>query len=544
MSRSVSAFRQSRGWTPVINAAVAAVVVVAAVASGTIDASNTTLVGMGFDADRAQLITSLLVGGVAAAAATLATNRSGQATLCGFGAFAALFGPTFLTETGSALASTGIDGSFDLAGWLLTLLTLVTSGVISSWAGAALALALRPGLIEAGSAVADAVSARRLNRRLLWRPLAVALVLILLIVTVPVFGGMVNYTPDSRMLHGGAPPVGLIPGGPTDSQPPAGESPSPSGSTGTSPTPQPTGTTGTSPTPQPTGTTGTSPTPHPTPSPNQQPWLSWRPSGRGSVTIVELPAPWKGSWANTDGIGIYTPPGYDPHGSRRYPVLYEAPTGFQFWDSATNVKVALDTLIDTGAIPPVIVVFVDANGAPFPTTECANSVDGRMWMDTFISHTAVAYVDSHYLTIARTDARAITGMSQGGYCAAILALRHPAVFGTSIPFSGYYQAGSGGANSRLPFGGNAAALSAASPMVVATELPAAERASLFFIVVVEPSQAFYGAQASEFEHLLVTYGYPSVALNAQVPHGWAQVRQEFPVALETWAAHLVAVGIF
>jgi hypothetical protein len=372
MSRSVSAFRQSRRWTPVINAAVAAavaaVVVVAAVASGTMDSSNTTLVLMGFDANRAQLITALLIAAVAAAASTLATNRSGQATLCGFGAFAALFGPTFLTETGSALVSTGVNGSFDLVGWLLTLLTLITSGVISGWAGAALALSLRPGLIEAGSAVRDAVWGRRRDHRLLRSPLTVAVVLVLLIVTVPVFGDMVNYTPDSRMLHGGPPPVGLIPVGPTDSQAPATESLSPSG---------PTGTTGASPTPQPTGTPGASPTPQPTPSPNQQPWLAWLPSGHGSVWIINLPAPWADGSARTENVDVYTPPGYDSHGTRRYPVLYEAPFDYPLWDSSINIRVALDTMIDRGTVPAMIVVFINAWRAPIYDTECANSVDGR-----------------------------------------------------------------------------------------------------------------------------------------------------------------------
>jgi len=192
----------------------------------------------------------------------------------------------------------------------------------------------------------------------------------------------------------------------------------------------------------------------------------------------------------------------------------------------------------------MIVVFVDSFGGPYPDTECANSVDGQEWMDTYISGTVISYVDSHNSTIAQANARATIGMSQGGYCAAILALRHPAVFGTSIPISGYYRAGAGGANSRLPFGGNAAALAAASPMVVAAELPAAERSSLFFIVIAEPSQPFYGAQASDFEKLLATEGFPYVALNANVPHGWTQVRQEFPVALEAWAAHLVSAGVF
>jgi hypothetical protein len=516
-----------------INVVVAAVVALAAIATGTADATNAALVVMGFDADRAQLISSLLVGGVAAAAATLAANSSRQATLAGLAVFAALFGPTFLTETGNALAATGIDGSFDFAGWLLTLLTLTAAGVISGWAGVSLAMSVRPGLVEAGSAIRDAVATRHPDRRLVRQPLALAIVLLLLVVTVPVFGDLVNYTPDARMLHGGPPPVGLVPDVPSSSLTPPVGPPSPSLTKGPIANSSP----------GPTRPSSSTPPP-PTASPDPQPWLAWLPSGLGTVTVVQLPAPWTGGSTTTDDIGIYTPPGYDPKGSRRYPVLYEAPTSFDFWDSATSVRTALDALIDRGQIPATIVVFVDSGSGPYLVSECANSVDGVEHMDDFISRTAVQYVDSHYLTIAQANARAITGMSQGGYCAAILALRHPTVFGTSIPFSGYYQAGAAGANSRLPFGGDAAALAAASPTVVATQLPVDQRQNLFLIVIAEPSQPFYGPQATAFESLLTANGYPYVALNAQVPHGWVQVRQEFPAALEAWAAHLVAVGAF
>jgi len=531
MTRPALSRRHSGLRTPLIGAVVVAAVVGGAIVSGTLDAANTTLVVMGFDTDRAQLISSLLIAGVAAAGATLATSRGRQATLLGLGGFAVLFGPTFLTETGNALASNGSDGSFDLSGWLLTVLTLLTVGVIASWAGTALALSLRPGLIEAGLAVRDTVASRHLDRRRLRQPFGAALVLVLLILTVPVFGDMVNYTPDSRMLHGGPPPVGLVPDGAVDSTaPPVG-------------TPEPTVTSTLSSTPQPTGA-GVSSTPQSAPSMvDAQPWLSWRPSGSGSVAILRLQAPWKGGSSTTAEIAVYTPPGYERSGSRRYPVLYEAPTTYSFWDSATNIKVVLDTLIDSGAIPAMLVVFI-ASGGPYPDTECANSVDHMEWMDTYIGETVVSYVDSHYATIAQASARAVVGMSQGGYCAAILTLHHPTVFGTAIPFSGYFQAGLGGATSKLPFGGNAAALSAASPMVVATELPASERTSLFFIIVAEPGQPFYGSQAAEFEKLLAAQGYSYVAENASVPHGWVQVRRIFPAALEAWAAHMVSAGVF
>jgi enterochelin esterase-like enzyme len=504
MSRLAAASRLARKW-PAATAAVVAVAVAGAVAgltfvSGTIDSSNTTLMFMGFDADRAQLITALLIAGVAAAAVSFATNRIGHATLAGMAGLAALFGYTFAHQTRQATKATGINGSFDPGGWVLTLLALVMVGLISSWAGATLARALRPGLIAAGAAARDTFKSRSLDWRLLRRPLVVVVVTALLVVSMPVFGDMVNYTTDSRMLHGGPPPVGLIPGAAAQ----AGV----------------------------------------TLAPGEKPWLAWQPSGSGAIVSADLPAPWQGGSAMTENIGIYTPPGYDPKGSRRYPVLYEAPFDVTLWDSSINFKVALDTLIDTGAVPPMIAVFVNAYRAPIGDTECANSSDGKQWFDTFISQTVVSYVDSNYLTIARGDARAFTGFSEGGYCAAIEPLRHPAVFGTAIPMSGYFWAGEGDANSKDPFVGDASALIQASPMVLATELSAADRDKLFFVVVAKPAQPVFGFQATEFEHLLQIEGYHYVALDSDLPHGWEQVRQAFPPALEAWATHLVAAKVF
>ena len=51
-----------------------------------------------------------------------------------------------------------------------------------------------------------------------------------------------------------------------------------------------------------------------------------------------------------------------------------------------------------------------------------------------------------------------------------------------------------------------------------------------------------GEDWADFERLLADEGYPFVAVQAKVPHGWVQVRQEFPGALQTWAARLVATS--
>jgi hypothetical protein len=498
MSQIATAVRLACRGRWLCSFAVAAAVVVCAVATGTTDSSNTALVLMGFDVDRAQLITSLLIAGIAAATATMVTNMSGQAALAGLGVFASLFGHTLVHEVRRALSSTGVAGSFDIGGLLSTLLTLVTVGLMASWAGATLARALRPGLIEAGLSIRDAVRGRRLVRRRLLRPAATFAVIVLLIQTVPVFGDMVNYTPDSRMLHGRPPTVELIPGA----------------------------------APHFNGTQLSS----------RRPWLAWRPSGSGSLTGERIPVPWKSASPATTELDIYTPPGYATSPDRHYPVLYAVPFDYSLWDSSLNIRVVLDTLIDSGDIPPMVVAFVSAAHAPLPDTECANSVDGNQWLETYISQTVVSFVDSHYRTTARPAWRALAGFSEGGYCAAILPLRHPDVFGTSISLSGYFWAGDGAENSKIPFGGDASLMGDASPMIAATKLSAAQRSALFFIVVAQPSQPLYGVEAVEFEHLLAFEGYPYLAVDAVVPHGWDQVRQQLPTVLEAWAAHLAAAA--
>ena len=523
--RAPAAPRRVRGRVAaIVGVVVAAMVLLAALVSGAIDGTNTTLVIMGFDPDRAQLITSLLIGAIAAAAVTLATGRFGLATMLGLVVVGVLFVGTFTAETQGALAAKGVDGAFDLGGWLLTLLTLVVSGLVSSWAGAALASTARPSILLAATVLKDAVRRRRVERRALRYPLAVALVVALLVVTVPAFGDLVNFAPDSLM-RGGAPQViAAATAGPSAQIPDASAS---------SPAP----------TDQSTATPASA-SPTTTATQSGRPWLAWLPTGTGRISSTSVAAPWKGGTASAVDVTVYTPPGYDPAGERRYPVLYEAPTSYRLWGGATNVKSALDTLIDSGSIPATIVVFIGSAGGPYPDTECADSFDHREWYDSFVDVTMVGWMDTHFKTIAEPAARAIAGMSEGGYCAAILALHHPGVFGTSIAFSGYYQAGAAGINSAAPFGGNKSLLATYSPSVVAGRLDAATRARLYFIIVVKTDQPEYGPQAAAFEKDLATDGYRYDAIVAFEPHGWPQVRDNFPNAVEAWSGRMVATGVF
>jgi enterochelin esterase-like enzyme len=524
-------------WLPA-GVAIAAAVVLVSVFSDTVQSTDSTLVLMGFDPDRAQLITALIIGGIAAAAVTLVVNRIGFATMLGALSIFALFAETFVFETQNAVGSTGLTGSFDLGGWILTTVTLVTIGVISGWIGATLGASVRPGLISSGVATREIVKARRPSSRLSRGPIAVLLVAALLAVTVPAFGDMVNVSPDALMLNGDHGP-GLVPGGSLPDISPIAEA---------SDTPSPT------PSPAPSIAAGTSaPTPSPaiTAAPGTKPWLAWKPTGVGQVVKIDLPAPWTGGTKSTSEIDVYTPPGYDISGDRRYPVLYEAPTGLALWGKGTSVVSTLDTMIDSGEMPATIVVFIDTLGSPYGDTQCADMTDGSQWFETYISRTVVEFVDSGWRTMADSRARGIMGMSAGGFCAPMLTFRHPDVFNISISFSGYFTAGSSGPTAQKPFG-DAAGIQSHSPVVLAGQIRDAYRATLYFVVIACqspltgacPKQEFYASHAYAFEKALKANRISYLNVDSPYTHGWGQVRYETPGALRAWGARLVVNGIW
>jgi S-formylglutathione hydrolase FrmB len=63
-------------------------------------------------------------------------------------------------------------------------------------------------------------------------------------------------------------------------------------------------------------------------------------------------------------------------------------------------------------------------------------LDTFMKFDTYISKEVPAYVDAHYHTIKKRNARAITGLSMGGHGAFFLAFRHADIFGACGSMSG------------------------------------------------------------------------------------------------------------
>ena len=164
-------------------------------------------------------------------------------------------------------------------------------------------------------------------------------------------------------------------------------------------------------------------------------------------------------WAQSLGIKkslvVYLPPSYGTSSTRRYPVLVylHGLTGNERnWVEQGKLATTLDSLAAAGK-PEAIVVMPDGDDGWYTTwnvlvdaSSCrADSVRKERvenycvpWphYDDYIARDVVGYVDSHYRTLAKAEARGIAGLSMGGYGAVALALLYPDVFSAAASHSG------------------------------------------------------------------------------------------------------------
>jgi len=126
---------------------------------------------------------------------------------------------------------------------------------------------------------------------------------------------------------------------------------------------------------------------------------------------------------------VYTPPGYDPNGTTRYPVLYlNHGTGdtYKVWLASAPGKGNVDgnpgygariyeNLLDQHLTVPMIIVtaYIDDCG-PLNAPTAANIKDDYGCTPKFKT-AIIPKVDSTYRTIADRSGRAMAGLSRGGY---------------------------------------------------------------------------------------------------------------------------------
>ncbi len=135
-------------------------------------------------------------------------------------------------------------------------------------------------------------------------------------------------------------------------------------------------------------------------------------------------------------VFVYLPPSYQTSRNRRYPVVYVL-HGYglnaEAYVAAFGIPTRADKDIAAGTAKEMILVNPDAfnkyNGSMY-----SSSPTNGNW-ETFITQELVAYIDSHYRTLATRESRGLAGHSMGGYGTWRLAMKYPEVYSSIYAMS-------------------------------------------------------------------------------------------------------------
>ena len=125
-------------------------------------------------------------------------------------------------------------------------------------------------------------------------------------------------------------------------------------------------------------------------------------------------------------FAVQFPPSYQSDPKRRYPVLYflHGMFGNEGEFLRRGVAAAVSKLREEGAIGEFIIVAPAGENSFY-----LNAKNGVRYEDAIIQD-LIPYVEKTYRVIGTRDARAIQGISMGGWGALLLAFKHPEMFST------------------------------------------------------------------------------------------------------------------
>jgi enterochelin esterase-like enzyme len=141
---------------------------------------------------------------------------------------------------------------------------------------------------------------------------------------------------------------------------------------------------------------------------------------------------------------VYLPPQYfqPAYAHYRFPVIeliHGQPGVPQDWIDVAGVTATLDRLVLTGQAKPVVLVMPDADGGQRVSLQCLNVHNGPQdmtYLGVDVPRDIEAMLGSRIQPIG--PAWGIAGYSEGGYCAANMALHLRRSFGFASVLSGYF----------------------------------------------------------------------------------------------------------
>ena len=248
----------------------------------------------------------------------------------------------------------------------------------------------------------------------------------------------------------------------------------------------------------------------------------------------------------TRTVYVFLPPQYfqRSYSSHKFPAI-ELISGYpgepQDWINVMGITQAYKTLLNDHLVKPAVLIMPDPNGGPQYSLQCLNIVRGPQDA-TYLAREVPAYL-AHTLRLDPPGPTwGIAGYSEGGYCAANLALVYPARYGAAGVLSGYFTPFGvryGNPPNLVPaFGKNKALRHLNTPLLRVTTLPVDVRIPKFWLGAGSSDQADVTA-SRRFQQLLLAR-QPNVTLDLAPggAHTMATWRALIPPLLEWMTSQL------
>jgi enterochelin esterase-like enzyme len=242
----------------------------------------------------------------------------------------------------------------------------------------------------------------------------------------------------------------------------------------------------------------------------------------GTTETIGVTSPALGG--RTQQVIVYLPPGYDTETSRRYPVLYLL-HGFPGRPAAfletVRMGVVEDVLVARERGQPLILVMPMGSTGTFTDKEWVDGYRPHENWATFVSRDLVGAIDRQYRTIAAGHARAIAGLSEGGYGALNIGFRHPREFHVLESWSGYEKADP----LKSIFGADQARLRANTPLDTLPLVARTLRRNRSFVWFYSGTADPLRKQNAAFARLLAEVGIHHTYFVVRGGHNWAIWRE-------------------
>jgi enterochelin esterase-like enzyme len=238
---------------------------------------------------------------------------------------------------------------------------------------------------------------------------------------------------------------------------------------------------------------------------------------------------------------VYLPPQYfqPQYKTYRFPVIeliHGQPGLPQDWINVAGVQVALDNLLREQRAKPVVLVMPNANGGENISLQCLNQVGGPQDL-TYLALDVPEFI-SHKLRVQPPGVGwGVAGYSEGGYCAANMAIRYRRRYGFAASLSGYFAPMKNELQNPFrmvnPFGGNKALTRENTPLDEVSTLKAGAVLPQFWLGAGQADRADV-ANAEYFRQLLeLRQADVPLVLTAGGGHTMTTWRDEIPPML-TW----------